>query len=136
MPHFTEAQFTDRFAALILGGKELPKKLPDRHILFISSILKLEPGRCYTESELNDELRAWASRFGANSGLDHVSLRRYLVDEKYLTRDAAGGTYELAATDLPYTFDQSIKELDLDGLVVAAKHARELKKQQYLNRRA
>jgi hypothetical protein len=134
MSHITETQFTERFAALILNGKELPKKLPDRHILFISSILKLELGRRYTESELNDELRSWAARFGSSSGLDHVALRRFLVDEKYLTRDSAGGTYELAADGLPYTFDASLRDLDLDKLVAAARQARELKKQQFMNR--
>ena len=132
MSHLTEAQFTDRFAALILSGRELPKKLQDRHILFISAILKLEPGRRYTESELNDELRVWAVRFGGSFGLDHAALRRYLVDEKYLVRDPAGGTYELATTDLPYSVDQSLKGLDLEVLIAAAKQARELKKQQYL----
>ncbi len=132
MSHITESQFTDRFAALVLGSRELPKKPLDRHILFISSILKLEPGRRYSESELNDGLRTWSSRFGGPFGLDHVTLRRYLVDEKYLARDPAGGTYELAASGLPYTFDPAIRALDLDQLVSAAKQARELKKQQYL----
>ena len=134
MSQITENQFTERFAALILNGKELPKKLQDRHILFISSILKLEPGRHYTEIELNDELRSWTARFGSNSGLDHVTLRRFLVDEKYLTRDLAGGTYELAADALPFTFDSSLRDLDLDKLVGDARQARELKKQQFLNR--
>ena len=132
MPHITEAQFTDRFASLVLGGRELPKKQLDRHILLISSILKLEPGRRYSENELNDELRTWTSRFGGPFGLDHVTLRRYLVDEKYLARDPAGGTYELAPDGLPYTFDPALRALDLDQLVSAAKQARELKKQQYL----
>ncbi len=134
MAHLTAAQFTDRFAALILNSRELPKKPQDQHILFISAILKLTPGRRYTESELNDELRAWASHFGSSCGLDHAALRRYLVDEKYLVRDPAGGTYELAATDLPYTFDESLKDLNLDELIATARQARELKKQQYLKK--
>lgn len=134
MAHITAAQFTERFASLILAGRELPKKQLDRHILFMSSTLKLEAGRPYSESELNDELRKWASRFGGNFGLDHVTLRRFLVDEGYLTRDPAGGTYEVAMNGLPYTFDQSIKELDLEELISAAQQARELKKQQYLKR--
>lgn len=134
MSHITASQFTDRFVSLILGARELPKKQLDRHILLISSILKLQMDRRYSESELNDELRTWGSRFGGPFGLDHATLRRYLVDEGYLTRDPAGGTYELAAHGLPDTFDPSIKELDLDELISAAKQARELKKQQYLQR--
>jgi hypothetical protein len=134
MTHITAAQFTDRFAALVLAGRELPKKHLDRHILLISSVLKIEPGRPYSEKEINEELQLWVIRFGRSFGLDHVTLRRYLVDEKYLARDATGGTYELAAEGLPYTFDESIRELDLEKLVAEAQQARELKKQQYLNR--
>jgi hypothetical protein len=135
MSHLTESQFTDRFAALVLAGRELPKKHLDRHVVLISSILKLEPGRQYPEKEINEELQIWIIHFGRSFGLDHVTLRRYLVDEKYLVRDPAGGTYKLAAGGLPYTFDDSICQLDLEQLVTEAKQARELKKQQYLNQK-
>ena len=37
MSHITAAQFADRFVALILAGRELPKKHLDRHIVLISS---------------------------------------------------------------------------------------------------
>ena len=132
MSHITESQFTDRFVSLVLGSRELPKKHLDRHILFISSILKLEPTQQYSEKELNEALQIWIIPFGRSFALDHVTLRRYLIDEKYLTRDSAGGTYELAEAGLPYTFDESIRKLDLEKLVSEAKQARELKKQQYL----
>ena len=134
MSHITAAQFADRFVALALAGRELPKKHLDRHILLMSSILKLEPGQPYPEKEINEELQVWVIRFGRSFGLDHVTLRRYLVAEKYLVRDSAGGAYELAVEGLPYTFDESIRELDLEKLVSEAKQARELKKQQYLKR--
>ena len=133
MSHITASEFKNRFAALILGGRDLPKKRQDRHILFISSILGLIPGRQYTESELNDELRKWTALFGGNFGLDHVTLRRFLVDERYLKRDSAGASYELETSDLPYTFDPSIQELDLEGIINEARKARELRKQRYMS---
>jgi hypothetical protein len=132
MVHITALQFADRCVALILSGRELPKKHLDRHILLISSVLKLEPGRRYPEKEINEQLQIWVIHFGRSFDLDHVTLRRYLVDEKYLVRDSAGGTYLLATEGLPYTFDESIRELDLVKLVDDARQARELKKQQYL----
>ena len=132
MPHITASQFAERFVALVLSSKELPKKHLDRHILYMSAVLKIEPGRRYSEKEINEQLQVWVIHFGRVFGLDHVTLRRYLIDEKYLVRDPAGGTYELATEGLPYTFDESIRELDLAKLVVEAKQARELKKQQYL----
>jgi hypothetical protein len=134
MSHVEASQFQNRFVALILGGRDFPKKHMDRHILFISATLGLEPHRQYTESELNDELRKWTARFGGPVNLDHVSLRRFLVDEHYIRRDTAGDAYELATTDLPYTFDRSIKTLDLEGLIDEARTARELKKQQHMRK--
>jgi hypothetical protein len=136
MSHITASQFEGRFVGLILGGRDLPKKRIGRHILYISAILGLEPGRQYTEGDLNDALRKWTDRFGGNFGLDHVTLRRYLVDERYLKRDTAGGSYERATEDLPFTFDQTMEMLDLDELVAEARKARELKKRQYLEKSA
>lgn len=132
MSHITASQFTKRFASLILGGGGLPKKRLDRHILFISSILRLDPKRQYSESELNEELRKWSTPFGGSFGLDHVTLRRFLIDEGYLGRDAAGASYELATTGLPFTFDRSIEGLDLEDLISEAKREREERKQRYL----
>ena len=134
MSHITASQFKDRFAALILGGRDLPKKRFDRHILFISATLGLHPHRQYSESELNGELQEWSTLFGGNFGLDYVSLRRYLVDEQYIRRDSAGRSYELVTTDLPCTFDRSIERLDLEELITEARKARELKKQQHMKK--
>jgi hypothetical protein len=92
--------------------------------------------RRYTEREFNDELRKWTTRFGSPVNLDHVSLRRFLVDEHYVQRDSAGQSYELTTTGWPNTFDPSIKTLDLEALIDGARAARELKKQQYISRSA
>lgn len=132
MTHITSSQFRDRFAALFFGGTDLPKKQVDRHIIFISATLGIEPGRKYSENDINDELRKWTSVFGARYNLDHVTLRRHLVDEGYITRDSSGRSYELVTTDLPYTFDRSLEGLRLEELIDEAKTAKELKKRQYL----
>ena len=136
MSQIEVSQFKNRFVSLIIGGQGFPKKDLDRHILFISAALGLEAQRQYSESELNDELRRWTARFGESVSLDHVSLRRFLVDEGYLRRDTAGGSYELTTTGWPYSFDPSIRTLDLEVLIVEARAARELKKQQYMSNNA
>jgi hypothetical protein len=136
MAHIDTSQFKSRFVAMILGGQGFPKKDLDRHILFISATLGLDPQRRYTEREFNDELRKWTTRFGSPVNLDHVSLRRFLVDEHYVQRDSAGQSYELTTTGWPNTFDPSIKTLDLEALIDGARAARELKKQQYISRSA
>ena len=113
MPHITASQFTDRFVSLVGDGRDFPKKELDRHVLLISSILRLDPKRQYSEAELNDELRKWTAPFGRNFGLDHVTLRRFLVDEGYLTRDAAGTTYERQTRGLPNSSDHRSNRLIL-----------------------
>ena len=135
MTHITDAQFRERFTSLYFGGQDLPKKPLDRQIVLISAILGLEHGRSYSENELNGELQKWVIQFGKRYGLDHVTLRRYLIDERYLVRDSAGTTYQLAALEtLPNTYDPNLEKLDLVALIDEAKAARELKKQQYLKK--
>ncbi len=135
MTHITEAQFRERFVSLYFAGQDLPKKPLDRQIILISTILGLEPSRTYSEKELNAELQKWVLLFGQRYSVDHVTLRRYLIDERYLVRDNAGNAYQLAAREgMPYTFDATLHHLDLAALIAEAQAARELKKQQYLKK--
>jgi hypothetical protein len=46
-----------------------------------------EPGRDYDEAEVNELLERWCE----GGGVDHVTVRRYLIDYGILSRDA--GTY-------------------------------------------
>lgn len=135
MEPIDSSQFRNRFVSMVLGGQGFPKKPLDRHILFISATFGLEPGRQYSEREINDKLRAWMGRFGQHVSLDHVTLRRFLVDEHYLTRDSSGERYELATADQSYTWDSDLRALDLDLLVEEARQERERKKQQYMRNR-
>ncbi len=135
MTHITDAQFRERFSALYFSGQDLPKKPVDRQIVLISAILGLQPDRQYSEAELNAELQKWVILFGRRYGVDHVTLRRYLIDEKFIQRDSAGTAYRLSALDtLATTFDATLFNLDLAALIAEATAARELKKQQYLNK--
>ncbi len=131
MTHITASLFTSRFVSTMLAGQGLPKKRPDRDIVFVSAILHLDPDRSYSEGDLNDALRRWTSRFGDRCGLDHVTLRRYLIDEHYIERDSAGPSYRLTKDGAAVTFDPSIKDLDLDQLLFEARLEREKRKQQY-----
>jgi hypothetical protein len=131
MPHITDPQFRERFVALILGARDLPKKDLERHVLFLSAVLNLDPKRAYSEKELNDELRKWTDSFGAQFGLDHVTLRRFLIDERYLTRDSAGNSYERRISGLRYTFNPSLESIDLTALVDEARREREERKRRY-----
>jgi hypothetical protein len=52
---------------------------------------EFEPGRTYSEADVNETLQRFHS--------DHAALRRYLVDNDFMTREAgqywrSGGTFE------------------------------------------
>lgn len=76
------------------GGRlhTIPAKRSKRLVVLDYLAQCFEPGRTYTESEVNKALLAFHD--------DYASLRRYLVDEGFLTREAGvywriGGSFEV-----------------------------------------
>jgi hypothetical protein len=61
----------------------LPAQANRRRAVLEHVVQSFEPGVRYSEREVNAVLRAWC----AGGQVDHVSLRRYLIDEGLLTRE-------------------------------------------------
>jgi hypothetical protein len=72
-------------ATFVQDGRivRMPTKRAKRLVVLDHVAQSFEPGRTYPETEVNDVLRAFHE--------DVAALRRYLVDEGFLTREA--GTY-------------------------------------------
>jgi hypothetical protein len=68
--------------AFLVDGRlvAFPAARGKRRIVLEHIVAAFEPGVRYTEREVDAILRAWHP--------DHAALRRYLVDEELLTRDA------------------------------------------------
>jgi hypothetical protein len=49
----------------------------------------------YSERQVNEILRAWLASGGTMLDIDHVELRRWLVDNRLLDRDGFGRVYTL-----------------------------------------
>lgn len=116
----TAHEFKDRLVKLCVhsGNSGLPRKQRDRHILLKSVALTLERTAEYTETEVNDRLQWWLNEVGRSIELDHVRLRRHLVDAEYLGRSKDGSRYWVA--DLSrnqYLFESDVEELDVHELV-------------------
>jgi hypothetical protein len=62
----------------------IPLQLGRRRVLLEHVVQSFEPGRNYPEQEVNAVLQTWTE----GSIVDHVSLRRFLVDEDLLSRDS------------------------------------------------
>ena len=135
-PHITKGDFAATFPRLVQGRHLLPKKRVKLQMLLLSTVLNLDPDTIYSESQINEELRHWISRFGASLSIDHVTLRRYLVDESILQRDQFGSSYSLVPQIPFFSFDASIKKLDLDNLVAQSQEDQAARKSAYLAMRA
>lgn len=131
------AEFKNRLAVLCLrgGGQGFPRKHRDQHILFKSITLMLETKRDYSETEVNECLAKWLSQVGRSVEIDHVSLRRYLVDAGYLTRDTAGKGYRVDVEQTIGLFEADIEEVDPVVVVEEAYQDAEKRKREYLAKR-
>jgi hypothetical protein len=133
----TTREFEERLAALCLSGKrpDLPRKRRDRHILFISIAQTLEAGKPYSEQELNAALQEWLAHVGSSFDLDHVTLRRYLVDEGYLSRAASGTTYEVCFPARGgIEFEPDVLDVDQLAVLQAAQERAAARKREHSQR--
>ena len=82
----------DELRAFIRNGRitAVPAKRTRRLLLLDQVAQAFEPGRRYPESAVNEVLKTVFD--------DHCALRRYLVDEAFLSRTAAGVYWRAGGT--------------------------------------
>jgi hypothetical protein len=73
----------------------VPKRPADQVLLVALAASQFETQRTYREAEVNDKLEAWLQKFCESSGIDHVTLRRLLVDSRLMTRTNSGSSYRV-----------------------------------------
>lgn len=128
----------ERFAARLISvcldasGVGLPRKRLDQRILFDSAALCLDPEVLYSEKDINEALKCWINDVARNVAIDHVTIRRYLVDEGLLLRDKAGHAYRLNLNPLQDLFASTHMALDPFTIVDEAVMARKARKSLYL----
>ena len=78
--------------AFIRDGRitALPAKRTRRRLLLDQVAQAFEPGRRYPEKDVDEILKAVVD--------DHCALRRYLIDESFLSRTAAGIYWRIGGT--------------------------------------
>ena len=82
----------DQLRAFIRDGRvtTVPAKRIRRRLLLDHVAQAFEPGRSYPESEVDEILKAVFD--------DHCALRRYLIDEEFLSRTADGVYWRAGGT--------------------------------------
>lgn len=73
----------------------VPKRPSDQQLLVTLASAQFEAQRSYREPEVNETLVTWIATFCEPHGIDHVTLRRLLVDSRLLTRSPSGSNYRV-----------------------------------------
>ncbi|HZU85998.1 MAG TPA: DUF2087 domain-containing protein [Anaerolineaceae bacterium] len=135
----TREIFIKRIADLCLksGLLGLPKDERDSHILLKSMILLIGPSGDFSQQEIDAKLKTWISEVSLKiEGLDHVTLRRWLIDFGYLTRNANGTHYRVVpGGPRPELFDPAVEQIDILEAVRGAQEEMERRKREFMEKR-
>ena len=130
-------EFQQRLTQLCLRGGLIgfPRKRRDRHILLKSVALTLDKRAEYSEREVNPKLQLWLQDAGAAFHLDHVDLRRYLIDEEFLGRSRDGSRYWVATSSRhQLAFDPEIEGVDVHRLLGRERARLQRRKEEFLRK--
>lgn len=96
-------------------GALLDTSPEDLYLLLLSLRREFTVAREYSERDVNELICNWLGSVGAMLDVDHVELRRWLVDLSILSRDAYGHAYTLAPIPAHLLkLDADITRLDFD----------------------
>ena len=73
----------------------VPKRPSDQQLLVTLAAAQFDPRKSYLEADVNEALKAWMATFCEPYGIDHVTLRRLVVNSRLLTRTTSGSTYRV-----------------------------------------
>jgi hypothetical protein len=124
MEKITSDEFRKRILDLCVRSnlEFFPRKKKDRHILLKSIVLTFDSDRKYTEKEINEKLKKWIEKVNRCSRINHVVLRRALVDDGYLLRKADGSAYSLnISNEITDRFEPEVDKVDTFQVVSDAR---------------
>ncbi len=85
-------------------------------LLLIAAQRQFAEGRNYSEREVNEVLKHWLQTSGGMLAVDHVEMRRWLVDMGILTRDVYGQAYSRAPLPVRLKeMDSALATLDFNA---------------------
>ena len=119
---------------IALGGLASGRQDDFRAVL-AAAALALDEGAGYDEPAVNARLKAWLDGPGAMVDVDHVELRRWLVDAGLVRRDGYGRHYA-RAEPAPDAFARELAGLAGVDLALLAAEARESEREARESRQA
>jgi tRNA(adenine34) deaminase len=93
-------------------------------VVLSAAALALHQGVEYTEPEVNERLKRWLDDGGSMLATDHVELRRWLVDMRFVERDGYGRSYRRSAAPNAYSATlAALADADLNAIARIAREA-------------
>ena len=120
----------DALGRMLANGPltHLPGRESDLAVLLALATWQLVPRRVYRESEVNEVLRKWIESFCSPGGVDHVTLRRCLVDARFLARDPAGSTYSVVLATAEQAIAAEARDVRPGDVLEVIRHERKNRK--------
>jgi hypothetical protein len=106
----------------------VPKRPADQLLLVALAAARFDAHSSYLEREVNERLRTWLKTISEPFGIDHVTLRRLLVDSRLLTRTNSGSMYRLNLEKIREV--EAVKEIDPADVLTEIRNERAQRKRQ------
>ncbi|MCH7565649.1 MAG: DUF2087 domain-containing protein [Gemmatimonadetes bacterium] len=135
----TRDEFSSRLVELCVNGRitGFPRRTRDLHILMKSVVLTFDAAAEYSEREVNEELRMWMADICPSFEIDHVTLRRRLIDEGYVERERDGSKYWASVPPMESSlFEPDVESVDVYEAIGTGKKQVEQRKEHYLRVRS
>jgi hypothetical protein len=115
----------------LLGNGRLtavPKRPADQELFVALAASQIDAHRSCLESEVNERLRLWLETISEPFGIDHVTLRRMLVDSRILTRTPSGSMYQINVERLGEI--EAVRGIEPADVLAKIQSERDLRKRQ------
>lgn len=114
-------EYVERLCRLGVDGgpRGFPRRTRDRQILMKSILQLMDSSRRYTEAEINALLTEWGREVVPAIEIDHVTVRRLLVDHGHLERTPDGRCYRVGFPARAVAFELEVEDVDPRATVAA-----------------
>jgi hypothetical protein len=115
---------------LVNGGpiRRLPKSRKDTDLFLALAASVLDPRAAYAETEINEALQDWMREFTCPINLDHVTIRRYLVDHRFVLREETGTNYRTNQAIINSVIEPDARSVEPQLIFRAVQEEREQRK--------
>jgi hypothetical protein len=106
----------------------VPKRPADQQLLVALAGARFDAHSGYLEREVNERLRTWLETISEPFGIDHVTLRRLLVDSRILSRTNSGSMYRLNLEKIGDV--EAVREINPADVLIEIRNERDRRKRQ------